>query len=591
MQTTSLDYQTAVVAGSRSSSAKIYFGVFDVTAKLDSTPVANTTQPFTSVNAIKGDIRNQDFRLASFEDNYFKLDGGMYLLPNDANPVQDIIGWWSQAISDASRQFSTPPTITVTFGSLHSSIGFNMFFGSEEYCTEFDFTFYNGATQIGYTNITGNDKQDFNMSYSVANYNKIIIRFFKTRNPYRYVRVMELEFGQETQFDGDTLIKAAIVEEVDPVGATLSTNTLKFTVLNVDQSFNMLNPQGVYAYLQKRQKIVAQSGLLLPNGLYEYVPMGTYYLSDWKNSTGITASLEATDAMGLLDKTTYRASSFWTNTSVETVLRHILDDSGITYSLTVSAAAAAEVVSGYIPPKSHRAALADALIASRNVLRMDRSGVINVMKIDYVTALSSLGQDTLLNSPTISQKALVTSVEATEYTYAVAASASQLSQSTFNLIGTQSMSIPYGKAASAVSVTVTGSGSIVGSPTYSAVAVTLTITGTGSVTVTVNGKEYLEAAKTVRTSITLPAGEVPQTATLADNKLIYAGKGTAIAQNTLDYFQKRIKQQFDYWNNPAIQSGDCINVQTMFGASFKGVVERQEITFAPNLVGKMEVTG
>ena len=91
---------------------------------------------------------------------------------------------------------------------------------------------------------------------------------------------------------------------------------------------------------------------------------------------------------------------------------------------------------------------------------------------------------------------------------------------------------------------------------------------------------------------TVPAGQVPQTATLGDNKLIVGNtKASQITAFILSYYSLRIKQTFDCFNNPAIQAGDCVNVQTMFGGNKKGVVEHQTITFAPNLKAEFEVTG
>ena len=69
------------------------------------------------------------------------------------------------------------------------------------------------------------------------------------------------------------------------------------------------------------------------------------------------------------------------------------------------------------------------------------------------------------------------------------------------------------------------------------------------------------------------------------------GLGSIVAQSLLDYYQKRIKQTFKYFDNPAIQAKDCVSVETIFGDSQIAVVEKHNITFAPNLVATVEVTG
>ncbi|MGF7050420.1 hypothetical protein J2T13_004958 [Paenibacillus sp. DS2015] len=527
--------------------------------------------------------------MGTLEPDLFRLDGSFYLTPDDVNST-DNLGWWSQTMSASDRSFVTEPTLTVLFDDMHSSLGISLFFGTEEYSSDFEVTWYRSSAVMSQILVVANNSQEVSINKPVENYNKITIRFLKTKRPYRYVRLMSMVFGLEEIFDNDSIISARVVEEVDPSASVLSINTLSFTVLNQNQRFNMLNPGGIYAYLQKRQKIKARSGLLLEDGSYEFVSMGAYYLSDWKNSTGLTASLEATDVIGLLDKTTYSASPFWVNEPIINVLKHILTDAG-KFKLSILPSVASEVVNGYIPVKSHREALMDVLMSARCVSKMDRNETIVVGRIDYSQGVEEISFDTMLGNPTIEQKTLITAVQANDYTYALGATATEINKSTMVLVGTQETVIDFGGAAKNVSVVVTGAGVIVGSPKISAVSAKVVITGSGSLTITVTGNVYTEFTRSVTLSAgVLSAGEIPQVATLGDNKLM-VGKAELVAQNLLDYYQKRIKQSFDYWDNPSIQAGDVVDVETIFSKFSSGVVERQEITFAPNLQGRIEVTG
>ena len=328
----------------------------------------------------------------------------------------------------------------------------------------------------------------------------------------------------------------------------------------------------------------------MPSGEYEYVPVGIFYLSNWSNSTGLTASLEATDALGLLNKTIYSSSPFWENEPVENVLRHIIEDAG-DFSLTVSVDAAAETVTGYIPAKSHRDALADALLASQNVLRISRSGVFEVVKADYSTPLVELDNAVIIGSAKIDQLPFVSSVEVSEPSYVLSDVLTEVYSNTFNLVGEQTMLLDFGgKAVSSPAASVTGLGFIVGSPVYSATSTLITLNGSGELTLIVEGYEYVEATKIVTASNLVPAGEIPQTSVVQSNNLL-VGKGELVANHMLTYFQKRIKQTFTYWCDPAIQAGDCIDVETMFGGYRDGVLERQEISLSPTLRAKLEVIG
>lgn len=598
MLTTSPEFTTATTQGSRTSQALVSFGVYDVTAKSDASPVASNSQPFTSLSSLLDNIKVPNFKFATLEDDMFKLDGSFYLMPDDAS-LADLLAWWSTAISDASGNFTVNPVLTITFSNLHSSFGIGLFFDplTGEHCTAFDIVWYNGATVLSTQSITGNTLVAYTLLNSVSNYNKIVITFKSTSKPYRYAKLMEVDFGVYQVFDSNSIVEASVTEEVDPISNTVSINTLTVKILNTDQQFNMINPTGLFAFLQKNQVLEANSGLLLPSGLYEWVMLGTFFLSDWKNSTDLTTTLKATDVIGLLDKTSYTTSAFWTNASLNTVITSILNDaaslnSSVSFPFIIDSSLASEVVNGYLPIMSHREALQCVLIAARASLVVNRNGVIKLTRTDYSTPLVTVGNDLIMSAtPAIEQKAYITSVQAKAYAYALGASA-QLDSVTMTYTGSTVVKIPYKGASANVSASITGSGSITAS-TFSATQATITVTGSGTFTIILTGQPYIETSSDITTSLVpIPAGQVPQTAILGDNKLIVGNaRASSVTAYLLAYYGRRIKQTFECFNNPALQAGDCVNVQTMFGGNQSGVIEHQTIRFAPGLTAGFEVTG
>lgn len=594
MLNTSALYKQAIIASTRSTVSSVFFGLYDVTAKDDASPSAINGQPFVSVQGTVDNVRTPPVNIATLEEDYFKMDGSFLTTPSNLSPLYNL-GWWSLYQSGIDRKFGLNPIVTINFATLHTSLGAELFFDSlgGSYCESFKITWLRNSTVILEALVEGNTEKRRYVDLPVENYNKVIIELIRTDKPFRYARLMEVNFGGEKIFNNDNIISASIVEEVDPNCITLSMNRLKITVVNTDQEFNMINPQGVYKLLQKRQQIVASTGLVLPDGSTTVIPLGTFYLSDWKNSTGMTATLEATDVMGLLDRTTYYTSPFWVNAPIATVINHILGDAG-NYPYVISSEVATEVVNGYIPIVSHRVALQLILMASRATIRDDRGGILNIFRVNYSSISKNLDNSILIGQPQISQKTLVTSAVVKEYSYTLGAAAEELSKSTFSFVGTETVIIPYGKApATNVAVAIAGSGVVVGTPTLSATAAILTVAGSGSMTITVSGKVYSETTKLITARVlSLSAGEVHQTATIGDNKLICGiGKAQAVSQHILDYYGKRIKQTFDYWDDPSIQAGDCIGVETMFGQTQNGVIQRQEIQFSPSLKAKLEVIG
>lgn len=598
MLETSPEFTAAATLGARRAFARVSFGAYDVTAKSDAEPSANGSQPFTSPLNLIDNVKVPQFNLATLEDNFFRLDGSFYLMPDDVSPA-DSLAWWSLLISDGAGVLATQPIITVYFDDYHSSLGITLYFDeiNDEYCTEFDVIWYDGVTVLSQESVTGNTESVYILKTPVENYNKVIIKLKKTSSPYRYARLTEIDFGVGQLFTNDELVSAKIVEEVDPVSTTLSINTLDITVMNEEQQFNMINPNGVYAYLQERQVFTAEAGLELADKTVEWVPLGTYYLSDWKNSTGLTATLKATNVIGLLDKTTYYNSKFWTNASITSVVQDILDDaaalnSTAAFPFVVDPVVQGEVITGYIPIKSHREALQDVLIAARANLIVDRNGVIRVTRADYSTPLAAVDFDVITSeTPAIEQKAFITSVSAKAYTYQLG-ERSQIEELTMTYTGTTVVKIPYQGASKNVLANITGVGTITGA-SYSVTQATITVNGAGEFTITLMGEPYIEMSVDVTTSLSpIPAGQVPQTAILGDNKLITGRElASSITAYLLAYFGRRIKQSFSCLNNPAMQAGDCVRVETMFGGYQSGVVEHQAITFAPGLSAEIEVTG
>jgi hypothetical protein len=190
---------------------------------------------------LKDKVRVPLFPIATLEQDYFKLDGSYYLTPDDINP-EYFLGWWTQLISNANGDFEIIPVLTADFISYHSSLGLGFFFDPLNmcYCTSFEVIWYRDGVEIARRLIEGNTEIECFVGESIENFNKLVIRFLKTDKPYRYVKLMEIDFGLSEIFDNDKLINASIIEEVDPIGGILSINKLRFTVHNENQKFNMI---------------------------------------------------------------------------------------------------------------------------------------------------------------------------------------------------------------------------------------------------------------------------------------------------------------------------------------------------------------
>jgi hypothetical protein len=82
------------------------------------------------------------------------------------------------------------------------------------------------------------------------------------------------------------------------------------------------NPDSIYQYLQRKQKLEPYFGLKLNDGSTEWVKMGIYYLTEWGSRNGsIRASFTARDVFDVLSESQYKKSRISSETSEPSVGR------------------------------------------------------------------------------------------------------------------------------------------------------------------------------------------------------------------------------------------------------------------------------
>lgn len=300
MYPVSQEYKEAVYAPARTVKAKVTFDISDVTAKDDVSSLAVTAQAsgISDKDQLINSQREQSYNLATWEPNRFKLDGS-FSFPGDTLASNGEVGFVSDNLCNAEGNFGEYPTITIEFANPHSSIGLTVTFDvmNNEYATDFTLSVYNGSNNlIASINVTDNDKVQCDVNHLLSNYKKVVVTIKKWSVGERRARVAEVDFGIVKVYDDNNLIKCSLIEELDLTGSTLPSAEFKFTVDNADRSFNILNPTGFYAYLQQRQQVDVQLGVLVGSA-YEWVPLGNYLLWDWTSDEGsLTASFTAEPA-------------------------------------------------------------------------------------------------------------------------------------------------------------------------------------------------------------------------------------------------------------------------------------------------------
>jgi len=303
MYPVSNEYKDAIYAPIRTAKGRVTFDISDVTAVGD---VNNISTPEEFVLSNKQQLinknREQTYNLVTWEPNRFKLDGS-FTFPDDTIENNKEMGFVSNVLCGADGIFDPYQTITFTFNGPHSSMGLTVTFDprNNEYATNFSVTAYDSNDNIIDTvEVENNTEVQAVPIGQLYQYKKIKIVIKKWCKPYRRARIVEVDFGVVRVYQDNSLIKMSLIEEMDLTSSTLPTPEFKFTVDNSSREFNILNPSGIYKYLQERQQVIGEIGIDI-DGTVEYIPLGNYLLAGWASDEGsLTATFTARPNLDLL---------------------------------------------------------------------------------------------------------------------------------------------------------------------------------------------------------------------------------------------------------------------------------------------------
>jgi hypothetical protein len=377
-------YKQKIYSIPRTIKANVSFEILDVEAYEDVTITTSDESEISRLSQSTNKIRETSHRYATFEPDYFLLDGSFRIPPKE-NQGDSEVGWWSDVISDANGDFLTRPSLEFTFLTAHSSIGLTITFDKQtnEYATDFIIDVYNGSDGlISSETVTGNNNPVYLYENSLDGYQKVVITILKWVNPNRRARIIEVDFGIVREYSGDKLISLRLIEEMDPLASTVPSNEMEFVLDNSDNEFNILNPNGVYRFLKPNQEMKARLGLLIGDERYEYIDMGKYFLDEWTvEEGGMTSTFVGRDIFTMLDAVEY--TNFLQNTNLYDLAVDVLTQANVkTYQIDEALKEITTI--GFTETIVAREALQMIAMAGRSVIRQDRQGAIIIEQIEQL---------------------------------------------------------------------------------------------------------------------------------------------------------------------------------------------------------------
>ena len=599
MLNVSQNFHNSISTFPRTISATLEFGMVDVAAQSNCTPTSNSIAPVGGVAQVTDNL-TQSRKYMSEEQNFLLLDGSFFVPPKPSDNVpSDSIGWWSAAISDANGNFASPyPELTLSFSAPFTSLGLTFVFSplTGDYCNSLQIvTTDNNNTQTTYQ--VSPNSAHYVWLQQLTNIVSVVVTFYATNNPYRRVHLAEVIFGDQFIWTGSNLFELDVLEELDPLGNSAPPKEAHASIANNLNNFNLY-----LGNLQKKQQLKPSLTLLYPDGTSETVPMGTFYLYNWRNDNNyLSSTLYARDLLDLMDGTTFYAYAYsgspitLYNLAVS-IIQDFETQANLTVSYSIDTALQSISTSGVLPAMTHHDALMYIAQAAMGVVYMDRYNTLHIRQtvsgqplnpMPYTEELTLNMQETY---PKIAVQDPYNYFTINIYTSRVATSSSTIYSGSVTVNGQTSLWVTYTTPASASTCSASITGGTLVSATYYTNAAYLTVSGSGSVAITLTGEVITSTS--VQTVLN-NAGTQPVNRVDLDNPLVTDG---AMASNILNWYAAECGNTYLYevesWMDPSLEPNDVILWDSQYYTAQKQAkIIRQEFRFSGTLSGTLNGKG
>ena len=337
---------------------KIRYGDVAPEAKENFTPTVTDKADFVDLSQLQK--YNMDFPNFGNPCEY-----GSVLLDSSAEPFpsypeSENMGLWSNRISGADGTFETPITLTLTAEGQYSSQGFTLTFDTYNniFCNDLTVTWYRADTQLETADFTPNSAFYF-CRKKVENFDKVVMVFKKLNMPYNRLKLRVIDYGYGTFFKGAELRNVNVIQELDPISAELSIDTVDFTLdskTDMEYSFQSKQPLSVYFNGQLR---------------------ATTFVSRSTRQSKNVWRIESEDYIGQLTRLTF-LGDIYTEKNAKELLESIFSQAKVPVEIADSLAE--KTVTGHIPVCDCREAVRQICYAIGAVVSTANSDTVKIFE-------------------------------------------------------------------------------------------------------------------------------------------------------------------------------------------------------------------
>ena len=372
----------------------LVYRLIDLTAKDDTSSTFTNAMYSSNSSLVNVDSFNP---YMTMEHNFSVLDGGKGEFP----VTPEDIGMFSSVRSNSSAAYTSKPKITIVTGDYHTTCAITMIF-VEDYPKQATAKFYRDSVLIADITLEI-DSLDFVVDTPVILYNKVVIEFDSTNIPDRYVKMRGVLFGKIVTWDETTISNASLTQDMSRISDMLSIDTLSFELIDLDNSLNFGNQDGLYKFFQRKQE-------MFPYEIVDdqKIPLGKFYLDTYSYESSL-GKMQAVSFLGLMDGISFEEGDLYNGVRAEVVIDKIFEVCGFT-DYTVDDETADQLLYGALPPTTARDALRQVLFACNSILdNIDSQSAIHICKSSGAQ-IYEMNRDTKISTK-VTKQAYVSGVE------------------------------------------------------------------------------------------------------------------------------------------------------------------------------------
>ena len=347
---------------------KVTLGVINDTAQ--SQALLSNQSQYAGFSDFDGVFEQKEVQsqYATYENNFWMLDGSMRFLPDAASQYEPV-----GIVSD--NLFSSSFSVKITFQENIDIAGLTIKFAGN-YPSKFSIITSDGTSK-NYSNSSLNFTTD-DRFYNTTSLEIKVTAMSATNNR---VRIESILFGNAIVFTDNDIINAESTSTVSQINEDLPEINFTLTIDNNDKRFDYDNKESIINYLRTGQNIFVQMGYDLDDGTTEWILLHTLKLSEWSASDD-EASITAVDVLQQFGEGNYHRGD-WNEKGITlyVLANRVIADAIGTYSIPkdkffIDKYLQSVEVRNPIPLVSHKEALQIIANAGRCILTVDRYGKI-----------------------------------------------------------------------------------------------------------------------------------------------------------------------------------------------------------------------